>query len=223
MEKIIHQIWVGPYQLPDIEQSYINEIKQKNSEFEYILWTDANIPPLPDKLQEIYEILGTNKDYAFQADLLRIFLIYKYGGLYLDVDYKYINSFINSPFFEFDGVFFFHPTLESSWKGDFTIPNGIFGAKKESHILEYLLSTLTPEKYWMGPSWLGLEIRKYFNFSETESHETLKFKLQQQNYLYYPYNKLQQEYVFHNALASWIPEHKHQFEIGNVNFQKGNK
>ena len=32
MEKIIHQIWVGPYKMPDREQKYINEIKNKNNE-----------------------------------------------------------------------------------------------------------------------------------------------------------------------------------------------
>lgn len=223
MEKHIHQIWIGPYEMPNIEKGYSASIKSYNNNYRYTLWNDSNIPVLPKELQELYTILGNNQDYAFQADLLRIFIVYTYGGLYLDVDYKFISSFDSSHFFDYDGVFFYHPTLDPLWGGDFTIPNGIFGAKKESEILRYLMSTITKDKYWMGPSWLGIEIRKYLGLDANESHKVVKEKLLELNYLYYSYNDLQKNYVVHNALASWMPEHKKEFESGNVNFQKGKK
>lgn len=223
MQKIIHQIWVGPYSLPDIEKEYTLRIKENNSDFEYMFWTDKNVPTLPENLQKVYDILGKNEDYAFQADLLRLFVVYKYGGLYLDVDYKYIGSFTNSPFFDYSGVFFYHPTVHPTWGGDFTIPNGIFGAEKESEILKYLMNTITEQKHWMGPSWLGVEIRNFLNLKENESHNVVEQELLNRNFLYYSYNELQKTYVIHNALASWVPEHKKEFKSGNINFQKGKK
>lgn len=223
MEKIIHQIWIGPYEMPEIEQEYSLSIKNNNSECEYMFWTDNNIPQLPYNLQEIYDILGKAEDYAFQADLMRLFLVYTYGGLYLDVDYKYINTFEKSNFFDYDGIFFYHPSYNTDWGGDFTIPNGIFGSKKKSKILEYIISTLTKENYWMGPSFLGSEVRRFLQLNQNESHDIVKSKLSDINFLYYSYDDLQNNYVVHNALASWIPEHKKEFQNGNVNFQKGKK
>lgn len=222
MEKIIHQIWVGPYNIPDIEKEYINIIKKNNSECKYMFWTDQNLPELPAGLKIVYDNFGKAEDYAFQADLLRLFVVYKFGGLYLDVDFEHIHALTDSNFFNYDGVFFYHKNL--GFADDLTIPNGIFGSKKESKILEFIVNTINTHgcNGWLGPSWFGENIRRYFNLSINASHDMLNEDLEKINFLYFPYGLLH-TYVRHNALYSWAPKHKKEFKSGNVNYKTGKK
>jgi hypothetical protein len=223
MDKIIHQIWVGPYEMPDLEREYVNGIRHNNTMFDHILWTNDNLPTLPSKLKRIYDEMGTREDYAFQADILRLFVVYEFGGLYLDVDFKPVGSFDTASFVHQDGVFFYHQSTNPEWGADLTSPNGIFGAKKHSDIIGFMIDSIDEKDWWVGPSWMGKTIRKYFSFSENTSHDELSTALQQKNFSYYPFHLLEQNYVKHLALASWIPEHRTHFKNGNVNFQKGKK
>ena len=80
--KIIHQIWIGN-KTPPI--NLMNTWKEKNPDYEYILWNEDELIKrnfqieLIDKINEIEEICG-------KADILRYEILYKYGGIYLDAD-----------------------------------------------------------------------------------------------------------------------------------------
>jgi len=221
--KIIHQIWIGPFEMPDIEKQYVKDIKLNNPNFEHRLWTNDNVPRLPEKLQKIYNKYGEHEDYAFQADILRLFLIFEYGGLYFDVDFKHVGSLENAEFLNYDGVFTYHKTENSFWEEDLTIPNGIFGAIKHSEIFKFLLDDIDEIEPWTGPSWLGASVRKYFNLLSDTSHDIVLGKLREKNFCYYPYHSLENNYIKHYALASWMPENKLELKAGNINFQKGKK
>lgn len=43
MEKIIHQIWIGPYKIPKLEEYFSKIMKEKKPDFEYMLWTNIKI------------------------------------------------------------------------------------------------------------------------------------------------------------------------------------
>lgn len=223
MEQIIHQIWVGPYEMPDIEKEYVNSIKINNPSFEHVLWTNQTIPTLPDKLQRIINKYALSKDYAFQADILRLFLVHEYGGLYLDVDFKYIGPFDKNEFINYEGIFYYHSTDNPSWAPDVTIPNGIFGATKNSKITQFLIDNINETQSWTGPSWMGKTVRAYLNLSEDALHSEVQSKLLEHNISYCPFKVLEQKYVKHLALASWTPENKKAFMQNNINFQKGLK
>ncbi|MBA2307625.1 hypothetical protein H0W26_05845 [Candidatus Dependentiae bacterium] len=81
--KIVHQIWVGPHQPPAIFKESQKSIQKYLPDWEYKLWTDADIPTLDLYNKKFYD-LSTN--YGEKADILRYELLYKYGGVYLDVD-----------------------------------------------------------------------------------------------------------------------------------------
>ena len=86
MEKIIHQIWVGEYEMPNKEKYFLERCKKINPDFIHILWTNENLPILPEKVQAHCDYFTAKKDYAFVADVLRVYLIHEYGGLYIDLD-----------------------------------------------------------------------------------------------------------------------------------------
>jgi len=80
--KIIHQLWIGPKQAPI---NLMNTWREKNPDFEYIFWNEAEIKKrnitfiCQQKIDEIEEING-------KADIMRWELLYKYGGVFLDAD-----------------------------------------------------------------------------------------------------------------------------------------
>lgn len=81
--RIIHQIWVGPKPLPHDYAPLIEKIKSTHAGWEHRLWTEES---LPDGMIRT-EWRDKLRFPAERADLLRLELLYKYGGVYLDVDF----------------------------------------------------------------------------------------------------------------------------------------
>lgn len=212
MEKIIHQIWVGPYEIPDREKKYIRSIQEHHKDLEYIFWTNDNLPKLPDKVEELFKIFELQKDYAHQADILRIFLIEQYGGVYLDIDFELVNG-LDYSLFNYEGLFCTHGGT------DWTMPNGIFGGSRNSDIMKYLVEQIDINKGgWYGPSWLGDTVKKYLGFERETDHNLVDEKLKLLNIKYLPYQTLEREMIRHRSLYSWSPENKRNFESGNINY-----
>lgn len=82
--KIIHQIWVGPKTPPAIFKASQESIKRLHPDWEYRLWTDADIPGLKLYNQKYYDL---TPNFGAKADILRYELLARYGGIYLDVDF----------------------------------------------------------------------------------------------------------------------------------------
>lgn len=200
--------------MPDREKLFTKEIREAHQDLEYMIWTNENLPDLPDNIKKLYQDFELKKDYAHQADLLRIYVVAKYGGIYLDVDFKLVNGF-DRKLFDYDGFFCYHGG------NDWTMPNGIFGGSKDSEIMNYLVSEIDHTKSgWYGPSWLGDTVKKYFGFQRETPHEEVDKKLQEINIKYLTFQRLENEMIRHLALYSWGPENKKKFEEGNINYIK---
>ena len=80
--KIIHQLWIGPKPAPT---KFMNTWKDKNPDFEYIFWNEAELVKrqmnlvCTDKIESIEEING-------KADIIRWEILAKYGGIFQDAD-----------------------------------------------------------------------------------------------------------------------------------------
>jgi len=80
--KIIHQIWIGPKPAPT---KFMNTWKEKHPDFEYIFWNEQEFEKrgivfeCQDKIDMMPEMCG-------KADIIRMELLYKYGGYYFDAD-----------------------------------------------------------------------------------------------------------------------------------------
>jgi mannosyltransferase OCH1-like enzyme len=194
--KIIHQIWVGDFKLPKREQKLANEIKEMHSDYEYIFWSSP--PPLSKNIQNWYDKFYSIKNYAFCADLLRIWAVKEFGGFYLDIDFKPVNSL--DDFLNYDGVFLYHN------EGDLTIPNNVFGAKKDLDVLEYCTQQINDSNNWYGPSWFGSVVKSSLGYSYETTHEVIKNKMREKNIEYFVYGEFENKYAKHLSLYSWSPE-----------------
>jgi glycosyltransferase involved in cell wall biosynthesis len=80
--KMIHQIWIGPKPPP---LTMMNTWKDKHPDFEYIFWNESEFIKrdmtfaCQTQIDNISEIVG-------KVDMMRIEILYKYGGIYVDAD-----------------------------------------------------------------------------------------------------------------------------------------
>src|SRR5690349_8375671 len=103
--KIIHQIWIGDFHIPRREQELIKNIQILHPDYEYKFWQN-NISDLPINIKYWYDKFYHIKNYVFCADLIRLWVVYKYGGFYLDVDFDIRNKL--DDFLNFNEVLFYH-------------------------------------------------------------------------------------------------------------------
>src|SRR3954451_23328274 len=80
--KTFHHIWLGPDPLPKEHGPWIETWKRHHPDWEFTLWTEENLPEDPIR-PEVVERLRAPVE---RADILRLELLYRYGGVYLDTD-----------------------------------------------------------------------------------------------------------------------------------------
>lgn len=89
--KIIHQIYEDPAGPPDYLKEVAKSWKEVNPKWEYRFW---NKKEMDDFLEMHFpEFIPTYKAYQFNVqrwDAIRYLILYKYGGLYVDMDYECI-------------------------------------------------------------------------------------------------------------------------------------
>jgi mannosyltransferase OCH1-like enzyme len=84
--KIIHQIWIGG-KLPEKYLPLQKSWKEKHPDWEYRLWTDADLPSFPFVNRDRFE---RAINVGEKADILRYEILNKFGGLYVDTDFECI-------------------------------------------------------------------------------------------------------------------------------------
>lgn len=80
--RLIHQIWLGS-RVPPAVESWVNSWRVQNPSFEHMLWTDDQITEL-DLPPHFYAATSP----AAKADILRLILLDRFGGLYVDADFE---------------------------------------------------------------------------------------------------------------------------------------
>lgn len=94
--KIIHQIWVGPRPIPEVLKQLSQSWKQMHPDWEYILWTNETAEPLVINMRKDHQDVYWNAieygDIRARANILRYYLLYWYGGVYVDADFRCLHS-----------------------------------------------------------------------------------------------------------------------------------
>lgn len=88
--KIIHFFWFGNNPKGEKEANCINSWKKYCPDYEIIEWNETNVDlDIIPFVREAYDA----KKYAFASDVLRLWAIYTYGGIYFDTDVELIKSY----------------------------------------------------------------------------------------------------------------------------------
>lgn len=88
--KIIHYVWFGGKPLPDEYRENIENWKRLMPDYTVMEWNEKNFDVSSSRfMRQAYEA----KKFAFVADAVRVDVIEKYGGIYLDTDVKVVKPF----------------------------------------------------------------------------------------------------------------------------------
>jgi len=128
---IIHQIWLGPKQMP-IE--WMQTWCEKNPHMTYEVWTESRILDFGLKNKKQYDYYMSFGLYHGASDVARIEILERYGGVYMDADLSCIYSIEDADFMKKD-LFAVHEC-------DGRVANGIIGAKKHHPILQEYITQL---------------------------------------------------------------------------------
>ena len=88
--KIIHYCWLSNDPYPEELKRCMDTWKKKLPDYEFILW---NFDKFDKSSSKWVEQAFDNRKYAFAADYIRLFAVYNYGGIYMDMDIEVLKSF----------------------------------------------------------------------------------------------------------------------------------
>jgi mannosyltransferase OCH1-like enzyme len=185
--RVFHQIWLGDRPLPREYESYRQSWTKRHPGWELQVWTEDNLPG-DLRRKEIYELL---RRPAERSDMLRLELLHRHGGVYVDSDFECRRSL--EPLL--DGVSFFCAYIDPG-----RVNNALIGSVPGHSLLERGIGELRPrttfgpvDKEGTGPL--------FFNRLVSGEPEVTIFAEE----LFYPRTPAEVEgaYAVHHAARSW--------------------
>lgn len=86
--KVIHYCWFGGKRKPKLVRDCIKSWRKYLPEYEIVEWNETNSDLSHSFVKEAYHL----KKWAFVADYVRLKILYKNGGIYLDTDMMLLKS-----------------------------------------------------------------------------------------------------------------------------------
>ena len=84
--KIIHQTWKTS-EIPERWKLAVNSCKKKYNDYQYILWTDEMMEKfVKTEYPDFFNVYDSYKENIQRCDAFRYLVLYKYGGVYIDMD-----------------------------------------------------------------------------------------------------------------------------------------
>ena len=193
--KIIHQIWIGPKTCPI---NMMKTWKDKHPDFEYILWNEEEIKKRNMEFK-CQQRISEMDEWCGKADIMRLEILYKYGGVYIDAD-----SICIEPIHELVDKYNAFATYENENVRQGLVANGNMAFPKEHclckdmimHIYNNKVSNKdTGKRAWMntGP----LLLTKYLNSKKYEDFTILP------SYLFLPRHGTGIQYMGHAKVYAY--------------------
>lgn len=128
--KRLHQVWLGPRPVP---QRWAERWRRKHRGWAYRLWREADIEAvLHDQLRPAWAHFLEVERWHGAADVGRLAILLREGGVYVDIDSEPVRSLDGAPFMRgtfFAGLEFGTPEAPER------VTNGIIGAEPNHPIL----------------------------------------------------------------------------------------
>lgn len=133
--KIIHYCWFGGKQLPKLAIRCLESWRKYCPDYEIIEWNENNFDiTATTYTREAFEA----KKWAFISDYVRLYVLSRYGGIYMDTDVEVIKPL--EPFLELEGF--------SGFELPDRIPTGLMASEKGQPLISEFL-TLYDDKHFI--------------------------------------------------------------------------
>lgn len=128
--KKIHYIWLGKNKKDRASQICINSWNKNLRDYEIIEWNEDNLP-LSELVNEnkFFAYCKKYKLWAFMSDYLRLWILYREGGIYMDTDVQVLKPFDD----------LLHYPMFLGYEMNDYIGTGIIGSEKENPFINELL------------------------------------------------------------------------------------
>lgn len=143
--KMLHQIWLGPRPAPQV---WTETWREANPDFAYRLWDEDALDELGLRNDDVYRRYLVEGLYDGAADVARIEILHRFGGVYADADSVALRPLADAPFMDSG---FFAP-LEPNDDHPGLITNAFMGAMPGHEVLtryEEVVSRVTA----LRPMW----------------------------------------------------------------------
>jgi mannosyltransferase OCH1-like enzyme len=162
--KRIFQTW-KTHTLPAIFETWANTWKNHHPDWEYELWDDTdNRNFIKNYFPWFLEKYDSFPKEIYRADIVRYFYLYKFGGLYVDLDFECLKNF--DPIIESGGIIF---GKMGDLNANNDIPNALMASPPKADfwiIALYLIMNSNPNlgpEELTGPSLIKKVIAIYQN------------------------------------------------------------
>lgn len=126
--KVIHYIWLGPKPLDKLSLKCMKTWERVLPDYEVVRWDDEKCKEIIEGnlyARQAYEL----KKFAFVSDYLRLYVLYHYGGIYMDTDVKVIKRI--DEFLRFSAF--------TSFQDETMIPTALMGSERGGEWVRILL------------------------------------------------------------------------------------
>ncbi|KAA6348477.1 putative glycosyltransferase EpsE [termite gut metagenome] len=202
--KIIHYCWFGKEPLPGKMQRCIASWRKFCPDYEIILWNEENFDlSISNFAREAYE----SGKLAFVSDFIRIYLLYTYGGIYLDTDVEVLrplDDLLNNEAFS---------ALENPDYGWIGMGTAVLGAKAGSRWVKEILHYYENSHFIHPDGSLNMDIYihghitgQMYGVFHADTHDYGEVKIYEKQ-LVYPHNALHitaDSYTIHHCTGSWV-------------------
>tara|TARA_Y100000768_G_C23980343_1_gene685409 strand:- start:454 stop:1860 length:1407 start_codon:yes stop_codon:yes gene_type:complete len=193
--KIIHQIWIGTNPCPI---NMMNTWKDKHPDFEHILWDESEIKKrnmefkCQKKINEIEQLYG-------KADIMRLEILYKYGGIYIDAD-----SICIEPIHELLEKYNAFATYENENIRQGLVANGNMAFPKEHQLCKdmiiYIYNNKVSHKDTGKPPWMNTGPLLLTNFLNNKKYEDFTIL---PSYFFLPRHATGLQYMGHSKIYAY--------------------
>ena len=105
--KTLHQIWIGPCEPPwKYLDSWSRDYITANPHYCHKLWRDDEIEGLMLSNIALSEIYSAEEQWCGKADIARYYILYLFGGIYIDADSVWVNQRSLDPIVDTSGDLF---------------------------------------------------------------------------------------------------------------------
>ncbi|MGZ8651763.1 MAG: glycosyltransferase family 32 protein [Actinomycetota bacterium] len=143
--KLLHQIWLGPRAAP---LEWTETWCEANPDFTYRLWGEDALDDLGLRNEDVYRRYLEAGLYDGAADVARIEILHRIGGVYADADSVALRPLAEAPFME---AGFFAP-LEPNDDHPGLITNAFMGAVADHAVLAKYVDAVSRVKS-LRPMW----------------------------------------------------------------------
>lgn len=221
--KIIHQIWLGspvPESFKVLQQSWIAH--HIGRDWLYKLWTDEDVKHMHLYNQEFYD---ATDNYGIKSDILRLEIIYHYGGVYIDMDYECLQA-LDDLHYTYD----FYTALQPLDTSFIQLGSALFGACPKHPIIKHCIETVKDDWHLKGaPKKTGPVhfTKSFYACASTKGNKDIAFPA----FYFYPLGCQETEenrnswtkqgaFAVHWWAKSWMPKIYRRTTFKNINNEK---